>query len=269
MNGEPLDPTARNRLWQSPELEARLRDSRVVLGGVGGLGWAIGGALVGLGVRRLEVFDFDVLDITNLNRLWGCTREDVGVLKTELFRRKALGVDPTLELTTHTAKIPCESFEAALDRADVLFGGFDGAEPRLAALLLARQRGLPYVDAGVGFLKAETGRMQGFGQVYVAVGDNPACLVCAGMRLASPGYNRPVLPPEPSSGVLNGIIANLAVSSWLGLLSGATVPPLLRFTWDAMSLQSQDTITRRPDCPICGPRVAPGTDGDAESNVPS
>lgn len=251
-----LDPNARNLLWQSPELAARLRESRVVLGGVGGLGWTIGGALVGLGVRKLEVFDFDVLDATNLNRLWGCTRDDVGVLKTELFRRKALGIAPGMELTAHTAKIPCESFEAALDRADVLFGAFDGAEPRLAAQLLSRPRGVPYIDSGVGFREEAPGQRSGFGQVYVALGEEAVCLVCVGMRLASPGYNRPRLPPEPSSGVLNGIIANLAVSTWLSLLSGATVPALLRFSWTSMTLQSQSTLDRRPGCPICGSAAA-------------
>lgn len=216
---------ARNALWQTAELAELLAQARVIICGMGGLGWIIGGALVGLGVRRLVVFDPDRLDVTNLNRLWGLGQGDIGTPKVDLFARHARAVEPAIEVEAHALKIPGTELEIALESADVLFGAFDASEPRVEVQVLARMHRRLYIDAGVGFPEGR-GARAAFGQVFVDAGVGAGCIVCAGLRLSAPGYLRGEdRRPLPSSGFLNGIVGNMAVCAWLDRLERPLSPP--------------------------------------------
>ncbi len=223
---------------------------RVVVAGMGGLGWLIGGALIGLGVRHLELFDPDVLTIVNLNRLWGCSRDQIGAAKVDIFAQTARAVDCDIDIKTYAKAIPCIDFENALATADVVFGGFDQPEPRLATQLLALKTKTLYIDAGVAIQAGENGFF-GFGQVFTSAKSTSGCIVCAGLRLDNIGYRGEREGPLPSSGVLNGVLANLAVSIWLQHLQGAQMPPLTLFNWSPLGLQPH-TLQKRPNCSICG-----------------
>lgn len=244
------DYLARNRLWQSPNLQTRLAEARVVIAGVGGLGWQIGAALIGLGVRTLHVFDPDRLETVNLNRLWGCRREDIGSTKVGLFADLATSVNDGIDIHRYAESVPCESFERALDQADVVFGGFDRPEPRLATQLLAIEHRIVYVDSGV-LLKKTDGGLVGSGQVFVYRGEESSCILCAGLRLSSLAYLDERSIALPSSGMINGIVSHLAVSTWVKMLSGEAVPELLHFDWNRHSTQSFERLPRNPNCPIC------------------
>lgn len=246
----------RNFLWQPEEVQHRIANACVVIGGMGGLGWQIGGALIGLGVRHIEVFDPDPLELVNLNRLWGVNREQVGKTKVQLFKQNALGVDPDLQIATHDEAVPCWAFEHALSRADVVFGGYDRPEPRVDTQILALKSQTLYIDAGVAIQSTENG-MKGFGQVFVHNGatgcdGTQGCIVCAGLKLGDLGYRGEAGGPEPSSGVLNGILANMAVSLWLQHLMGNDVVPVTVFNWNQHTLSPIKKTPQREDCAICG-----------------
>ncbi|WP_083438176.1 HesA/MoeB/ThiF family protein [Caldimonas brevitalea] len=246
------DSLDRNSLWQTPNLYDRIATARVVVGGVGGIGWLIGTALIGLGVRRLELFDPDELSVANFNRLWGCGRHQVGQPKARIFADLAKGLNPEIEIKFHIETIPSPTFERALADADVVFGGYDAAEPRLATQLLALANNVMFIDAGVA-IEANDDGFLGFGQVFVSEGKHSACIVCAGLRADSIGYRGDGPEPQPSSGVLNGMVANTAVSLWMQHLLGQEVPPMTSFNWNNLTLQPQKAIQRRQHCPICGP----------------
>ena len=63
----------------SPEKQKLLSAGRVAIAGLGGLGSNVAYALARIGVGHLHLIDFDVVDITNLNRQQGLYRYDVGV----------------------------------------------------------------------------------------------------------------------------------------------------------------------------------------------
>ena len=245
-------PFDRNRLWQTEPLAARIAKARVVMAGVGGLGWSMASALVGLGVRRFTLFDPDTLDITNLNRLFGVGQADVGRPKVDLLEARLLAIDPTIEVEKHQVAIPHPNLESALRRADVVFGGFDRPGPRLATNVLTRMYGVLYVDGG-GAIRENEGLSSAFGQVLLLPVQAAGCLLCAGMRLDSPGYlSRGRTGPVGSASVLNGIIANLAVSAWLEEPDHARRARLLRFSFGRTGL-SRTYLQPRPGCPLCGP----------------
>jgi len=254
---KPLDYQARNRLWQPETLQEQLAQVSVIIGGMGGLGWHLGSALIGLGVKHLTIFDPDTLETTNLNRLWGCRVDDVGQPKVDIFKRMALSTHHDLMLTTHQQAIPTPEFERALKQADVIFGGYDRPEPRLATQLLSLKYNTPYIDAGVALQSTERG-FRCTGQVFTSIPEasrlESGCIVCSGLRQGSIGYRgEGGIAPDPSSSIPNAILANLSVSTWVQYLQGETAPTLRVFNWNQMSIEPIESIDQRADCPICGP----------------
>lgn len=84
-------------LFGEAGLEALSRAS-VAVYGLGGVGGAAAMDLVREGVGRLVVLDFDVVQDSNLNRLYFAYREDVGSPKAEVFARRAREVNPAVEI---------------------------------------------------------------------------------------------------------------------------------------------------------------------------
>jgi len=249
----------RNLLWQSDSLSGAIQRSKVLIAGVGGLGWQIGASLVGLGVQRFSIFDPDPLEAVNLNRLWGCSLQMAGKSKVELFADLTKGVSQDIQINTYAQSIPSEAFELELADSDVIFGGFDAPEPRLATQVLAKKHKKLYIDAGVTIKCGQAG-LSGTGQVFryrggydesCASGHSQACILCAGLGLNNKGYLDEQAKPLPSSGVLNGILGQLAVSTWLKILQQENVPDMLYFNWNNFNLIPVWSLPVKPDCPLC------------------
>ena len=78
---------------------ARLHAAHVALFGIGGVGGACAEALVRAGVGRLTVVDNDTVALSNINRQLIALHSTVGEYKTDAFARRALDINPELELT--------------------------------------------------------------------------------------------------------------------------------------------------------------------------
>lgn len=243
----------RNKLWQPESLQSAISGASVVVGGIGGLGWQISSALIGLGVSKLAIFDPDTLERTNLNRLWGCRPSDIGQPKVDVFKQLAIGVKSDLDIRCYQQSIPCQSFEREVRQADVVFGAYDQPEARLATQVLTRSNNVLYLDSGVG-LKMHNTSYQGYGQVFYDDCSHTPCIVCCGLRQDSSGYHFFNGAPLPSSGVLNGHLANLAVSIWLQHLEGKAIPAITRFKWNTLQLEQTKNLESEDSCPICGIR---------------
>lgn len=242
----------RNRLWQPSHLQYKIDNAHVVLGGMGGIGWSIGSALIGLGVRNFSVFDPDVLETVNINRLWGCHRHQLGQPKVEIFAALAHEVDPAINIARFRQTIPSDEFVQAIAKADVVFGGYDLPEPRLATQVLALKHNTVYIDTGTAIQPHREGSFSGFGQVFLSSSPADVCIVCAGLRMDDMGYRGEGGGPLPSSGVINGVLANLAVSTWMKSLMGEPTESLIRFDWNSATLSTVPALHKRNECPICG-----------------
>ena len=78
------DFLARQALAFGASLNARLRAMRVGIVGCGGTGSATAMLLARLGVGRLVLFDDDIVDVTNLNRLHGARRADADAMRPKV-----------------------------------------------------------------------------------------------------------------------------------------------------------------------------------------
>ena len=81
----------------SPEKQALLSEGRVAIAGLGGLGSNVAYALARIGVGHLHLIDFDVVDITNLNRQQ-YFMEHLGMYKTDALKSLLLKINPYLDI---------------------------------------------------------------------------------------------------------------------------------------------------------------------------
>ena len=73
-----------------------LKNSSVIVFGLGGVGGAAAEALVRGGIGKIAIVDKDVVDITNLNRQIIATEETVGMKKTDAAEKRFLSLNPEL-----------------------------------------------------------------------------------------------------------------------------------------------------------------------------
>jgi molybdopterin-synthase adenylyltransferase len=96
---------ADQRPGESAQLQRRLRDARVAIVGVGGLGTWTASALACAGIGHLTLIDDDVVALSNLNRQVLFRREDVGRPKVEAAAEAIAAFDPELHIATHATRI--------------------------------------------------------------------------------------------------------------------------------------------------------------------
>ena len=79
----------------------RLRESRVAVFGLGGVGGHAAEALARSGVGHLELVDRDTVSLSNINRQLFALHSTVGMLKTEAAAARIRDIDPEIEVRTY------------------------------------------------------------------------------------------------------------------------------------------------------------------------
>lgn len=125
----------------TPGVHAVLKQSCVGIAGLGGLGSAIAIALARVGVGKLVLADFDVVEPSNLNRQQYFV-DQVGMLKTEALKANLARVNPYVTLETHTVQLTPQNVPGIFGSVDVLVEAFDAAEQK-AMLLESFRRARP------------------------------------------------------------------------------------------------------------------------------
>ena len=88
----------------SPEKQKLLSQGQVTIAGLGGLGSNVAYSLARIGVGHLHLIDFDVVDITNLNRQQ-YFMEHIGMPKTDALKSLLLKINPYLDIRTDCVKV--------------------------------------------------------------------------------------------------------------------------------------------------------------------
>ena len=132
----------------TPGVHDRIKNASVGIMGLGGLGSMVALALARIGVGRLLLVDFDVVEPSNLNRQ-NYYVDQVGLKKTEAIRANLGRVNPYLSIETIDVVLTEQSIPALFAKVDVLVECFDSAEMKAAALrcALTALKGTPFVGA--------------------------------------------------------------------------------------------------------------------------
>lgn len=114
----------------TPRVHANLKNACVGIAGCGGLGSTVALALARVGVGRLILADFDVVEPTNLNRQQYYI-DQIGMFKVEALATTIARVNPAVRVETWKKKIVPENVAAVFAEADVLVEAFDRADQKV------------------------------------------------------------------------------------------------------------------------------------------
>lgn len=143
------DAFSRNIGWVTESEQLRLKDSRVAIGGLGGVGGVHLLTLARLGIGRFSIADFDVFDVVNFNRQVGANVSTLGRPKIDVLAEMTRDINPEVELTTFPAGIQADSLETFLDGVDVYVDGLDffAFDARRMTFAACEKKGIPVVTA--------------------------------------------------------------------------------------------------------------------------
>ncbi len=91
----------RTRLLIGPEAINKLKSSRVAVFGVGGVGSFVTEALARASVGKIDIFDGDVVDATNINRQLIALQSTIGMSKVEVMKKRLLDINPEIVVNAH------------------------------------------------------------------------------------------------------------------------------------------------------------------------
>jgi molybdopterin/thiamine biosynthesis adenylyltransferase len=151
------DAFARNLGLVSHDEQRRLRDARVAIIGMGGVGGVHLMTLARLGVGRFTIADPDVFETANFNRQYGALLRNLGHRKVEVMAKEVRQINPQLDLQVISEPISADNVGTFLDGATVVLDGVDffASEARRLVFREARQRGIWAATAGpLGFSAA-------------------------------------------------------------------------------------------------------------------
>lgn len=218
------------------DIQRLLKTLHIGIVGLGGTGSPIAEQLYRLGVGHLSLFDGDVLDATNVNRVYGSTLLDEGHYKAEIAKEHLdkIGCETTVD--AYPAHITKQSSARALRDCDVVFGCTDKEVPRGILVQLSLRYLTPIFDMGV-LVDSSKGIIRGVHGRVTTLIPGEACLFCRGristerMRVESlskadrdaqirDGYAPELETPAPAVIPFTSATASAAVAEFLHRLTG-------------------------------------------------
>ena len=145
-----------------------IKNSRVLIVGVGGLGCEIAKNLSMCGVGTLDLVDLDIIEHSNLNRQILFAGAEMGSAKALVAAERLKDINPNITINGHHSSL--ERLDPEIyKKADVIIGGLDSINARLNLNAQAVRFNKPLCDGGVGGYN---------GHVYTIYPGENACFEC-------------------------------------------------------------------------------------------
>jgi len=226
------------------EGQRRLKSASVLIIGAGGLGSPLAFYLTAAGVGRIGIVDFDVVDLSNLQRQILHTTKDVGRSKLESAREKLEFLNPNVKIETYEMRLTSENALDLIKEYDIVVDGTDNFPTRYL------------VNDACVFLKKPNvyGSIFRFeGQVSVFYADKGPCYRCLYKEPPPPGLV-PSCAEGGVLGVLPGIIGTIQALETIKLILGIGEPLIGKLLlFDALMMKFRELKLRKdPECPVCG-----------------
>lgn len=147
------DNTEKNRFQRTALLlgdEAcdKIKNSKVIIFGVGGVGGYAAEALARSGVGSISLVDRDTVSITNINRQIIALSSTVGRYKTEVMKERILDINPEACVTVHNCfYMPENSGSFDFSEYDYVIDAVDTVTAKLEIIMRAKECGVPVISS--------------------------------------------------------------------------------------------------------------------------
>lgn len=234
--------------------QERLSSACIMVVGAGAIGNELIKNLALLGVGKILIFDMDSIENTNLTRSVLYRRSDVGRYKAEVAAERAMEMNPDVRAKAFVSNIIDDVGLGVFRRMNVVLGGLDNREARLAINQSCYKVGRPWIDGAIEVLN-------GFARVFVP--GHGACYECTmtetDWKLINKRKSCALLTHEqmaegkiPTTPTSSSIIAGIQVQEMLKLLHHDRGLPVLAgrgyvfngLTHDSYVVEYQE----KPDC---------------------
>jgi molybdopterin/thiamine biosynthesis adenylyltransferase len=140
---------SRNIGWVTEAEQARLREAKIAIAGMGGVGGAHLNTLARLGIGRFHIADFDHFELHNFNRQAGAFMSTVGRPKVEVGAHVLRDINPEAAVARFVEGVTRSNLDAFLDGVDIYVDGIDffAIEARRMLFAACHARGIPAVTA--------------------------------------------------------------------------------------------------------------------------
>ncbi|OFA07229.1 ThiF family adenylyltransferase [Duganella phyllosphaerae] len=140
---------ARNIGWVTHAEQSVLRDKRVAIAGLGGVGGVHLLTLARLGIGNFHVADFDTFDVANFNRQVGATVSTLGQPKADVLVRMARDINPEINIVSFTDGVNDDNLLRFLLGVDLYVDGLDffAFDARQATFAACAARHIPAITA--------------------------------------------------------------------------------------------------------------------------
>ncbi len=234
-----------NRQMIIPEFgeegQKKIRNARVFVAGIGGLGSISSNYLTAAGVGQLRIIDRDKVDYGNLNRQIIHWTDDIGEWKSVSAHKKLKNLNPHCSIEAVREEITEDNCAELIGDCSIIVDATDNMKTRRLLNIASVRKRIPYIYGGVHELD---------GMATTFMPGKTACLEC--IFPYSPDES--VAAPPGILGPVPGVIASIqsieAIKIILGL-PGLMTGRLLCFCGYDMTFR-EFKIGRNSECPVCG-----------------
>ncbi len=231
------------------ESQKKLKQSKVLAIGTGGLGSPMLQYLAAAGIGTIGIVDFDVVEASNLQRQVLFGESDVGKSKVKVARDKLHDINPHIDIEVHNTRLSSENAMEILEGYDVVADGTDNFPTRYLVNDAAIFLGIPNVYGSI---------FQFEGQVSVFNYTDEEGNTGPNYRDLFPTPPPPGLVPNCAEagvlGVLPGIIGSLQANEVIKVLTGIGKPLSGRlFLFDALTFETRTVnVNKNSKNPVTG-----------------
>ena len=249
-SGEALTPEQVDRYSRhiimsqvGPAGQRKLMESKVLIIGAGGLGGPAALYLALAGIGTIGIVDFDVVDLSNLQRQVLHQNDDIGRTKTESAKATLNNYNPDVNVVLHETPIHSENANEIISQYDIIVNGADNFTTRYLVNDAAYLAGKTLVDGSILLFDGQA-------TVYVP---GSGCYRCLFPAPPPPG----AVPNCAEAGVLGaltGIIGSIQATEVIKQILEIGEPLVGRLLLlDALSMEFRVVKLRQdPSCPLCG-----------------
>lgn len=142
-----VDQYSRTRLLLGEDGLNKLRNARVAIFGLGGVGGYAAEALARSGIGQLDLIDDDTINLTNLNRQILALHSTVGMSKVEVAKKRILDIDPTICVRTYeTFYLPETADQFDFSEYDYVIDAIDTVTGKLELIAQSKAAGTPVIS---------------------------------------------------------------------------------------------------------------------------